>query len=83
MGAHYEWVFYYCLDLYLARKQTELFFNINGGQQKHVTHPTLIKMGQATKTGYPPDIDLLVGNKNTLPTLHKSKTVFHANVQRS
>ena len=28
---------------------------LNGGQQKHVTHPTLIDM---------------VGNKNTLPTLH-------------
>ncbi|RKZ43986.1 MAG: hypothetical protein DRR00_28920, partial [Candidatus Parabeggiatoa sp. nov. 3] len=40
-----------------------------GGQQKHVTHPTLIYWW-ATKTRYPPYIDLLVGNKNTLPTLH-------------
>ncbi|RKZ48329.1 MAG: ThiF family adenylyltransferase [Candidatus Parabeggiatoa sp. nov. 3] len=47
---------------FIARSAIAIFFEItpidlNGGQHKHVTHPTLI---------------LLVGNKNTLPTLHKS-----------
>ncbi|RKZ68543.1 MAG: hypothetical protein DRQ99_03475, partial [Candidatus Parabeggiatoa sp. nov. 3] len=48
-----------------------------GGQQKHVTHPTLIDMvgyidrygGQQKHVTHPTLIDM-VGNKNTLPTLH-------------
>jgi hypothetical protein len=55
-----------------------------GEQQKHVTHPTLIYWGRQQKYVTPPYIDtiggqqkyvthptfnLMVGNKNTLPTL--------------
>ncbi|RKZ44958.1 MAG: hypothetical protein DRR00_27350 [Candidatus Parabeggiatoa sp. nov. 3] len=32
--------------------------------------PYIDLLGPATKTRYPPYIDLFVGHKNTLPTLH-------------
>jgi hypothetical protein len=44
-------------------------FNEDGGQQKHITYPTLMAWW-ATKRHYLPYIDGVVGNKKTLPTLH-------------
>ncbi|RKZ41819.1 MAG: hypothetical protein DRR00_31395, partial [Candidatus Parabeggiatoa sp. nov. 3] len=53
----------------VGNKNTLPTLQFIGGQQKHVTHPTIYWW--ATKTRYPP-YNSLVGNKNTLPTLHKS-----------
>jgi len=43
-----------------------------GGQQKHVTHPTLILMGPATKTGYPPFHARGEAERNKAREIHKS-----------
>ncbi len=41
----------------IGKKKVYILFNEDGGQQKHVTHPTYFnEMGPATKTRYPPYI---------------------------
>jgi len=50
-------------------------FKINGGQQKHVTHPTFkINGGQQKHVTGPLRFKLMVGNKNTLPAPYVLKS---------
>ncbi|RKZ43751.1 MAG: hypothetical protein DRR00_29270, partial [Candidatus Parabeggiatoa sp. nov. 3] len=73
------------IDLLVGNKKTlpapYIDLNLNGGQQKDVTHPTLIYWW-ATKTRYPPYIDLNLNGGQQKDVTHPTLIYWWATKRR-